>query len=166
VIVTGGTRGTGAAIARNLAKLGHPVAVNYVASKDAAETVVSAIQAAGAKAAAIPGNVSSPAHIEAISTAAEAALGSLAHLVNNAGITGKTARVEEQDADSLTRLFAVNVVGTMLCTVAAARRLSTRHGGKGGNILKSQPRTEDRNRGEKLYESPSEYVQNNPDHRR
>ena len=79
VIVTGGTRGTGAAIARNLAKLGHPVAVNYVASKDAAETVVSAIQAAGAKAAAIPGNVSSPARIEAISTAAEAALGPLAH---------------------------------------------------------------------------------------
>jgi len=60
VIVTGGSRGTGAAIARNLAKLGHPVAVNYVASKDAAETVVSAIQAAGAKAAAIPGTSAAP----------------------------------------------------------------------------------------------------------
>jgi NAD(P)-dependent dehydrogenase (short-subunit alcohol dehydrogenase family) len=135
VIVTGGSRGIGAAIARKLAAIGHPVAVNYAANQAAAQSVVAAIAAAGGKAAAIRGDVGDPAQIESIFTAAEAALGPLAYLVNNAGITGKTARVDEQDAASLTRLFAVNVVGTMLCTAAATRRLSTRHGGKGGAIV-------------------------------
>jgi NAD(P)-dependent dehydrogenase (short-subunit alcohol dehydrogenase family) len=67
--------------------------------------------------------------------AAESALGPLAHLVNNAGISGKSARLDAQDAESLRRLFAVNVIGTMLCTGAAIRRLSTQHGGTGGGIV-------------------------------
>ena len=118
VIVTGGSRGIGAAITRKLAKLGHhPVAVNYVASKDVAATIVSAIQADGGKAAAIPGGRRQPRPHRSNSYRVEAALGPLAHLVNNAGITGKTTRHRR-------------------------RRRSTRHGGKAATSSKSQPRTE------------------------
>jgi NAD(P)-dependent dehydrogenase (short-subunit alcohol dehydrogenase family) len=135
ILVTGGSRGIGAGICRVLAARGHPVAVNYASNRAAADAVVAAIQAAGGTAAAIPGDVADADQLEAMFAAAEAALGPLAHLVNNAGISGKTARVDEQDAASLTRLFAVNVIGTILCTGAAVRRLSTKHGGPGGAIV-------------------------------
>ena len=90
---------------------------------------------AGGIADATQGDVGDPAAIEVLFENAVAALGPLAGLVNNAGITGTQARVAEQQAADLTRLFAVNVVGTMLCAGAAIRRLSTRHGGPGGAIV-------------------------------
>jgi NAD(P)-dependent dehydrogenase (short-subunit alcohol dehydrogenase family) len=135
VLVTGGSRGIGAAIARKLGAEGYAVAVNYRARADAAEAVVAEIRAAGGTAEAVEGDVGDPAAIEAIFARAVAALGPLAGLVNNAGITGKAARLDGQDAESLTRLFAVNVIAPMLCTAAAVRLLSTRHGGKGGAIV-------------------------------
>lgn len=134
ILVTGGGRDIGAAVARKLASLGHPVAVNYANNAEAA-AVVAIIRLAGGVAEAIQGNVGDPGAIEALFEDAIAALGPLAGLVNNAGITGTQARVAEQQAADLTRLFAINVVGTMLCTGAAIRRLSTRHGGPGGAIV-------------------------------
>jgi len=135
ILVTGGGRGIGAAVARKLASLGHPVAVNYANNAEAAAAVVATIRLAGGVAEAIQGDVGDPGAIEALFEDAIAALGPLAGLVNNAGITGTQARVAEQQAADLTRLFAINVVGTMLCTGAAIRRLSTRHGGPGGAIV-------------------------------
>jgi NAD(P)-dependent dehydrogenase (short-subunit alcohol dehydrogenase family) len=135
ILVTGGSRGIGAAICRRLASVGHPVAVNYASNAAAADAVVASIRHAGGTAEAIAGDVGDAAGIEAIFEAAESALGPLGHLVNNAGISGKAARLDVQDAEDLQRLFAVNVIGTMLCTAAAVRRLSTQHGGKGGGIV-------------------------------
>ncbi len=135
VIVTGGSRGIGAAVARKLGSLGYAVAVNYASNQAAASAVVAAITAAGGRAQAVAGDVGDPAQIEPMFAAAEAALGKLVGLVNNAGITGKSARMDAQDAESINRLFAVNVTGTLLCTGAAIRRLSTRHGGQGGAVV-------------------------------
>jgi NAD(P)-dependent dehydrogenase (short-subunit alcohol dehydrogenase family) len=135
VLVTGASRGIGAAIAIKLAGAGHPVAVNYASDAGAAASVVAAIRAAGGTAHAIAADVADPAQIEVMFAEAETVLGPLAALVNNAGISGNAARVDAQDAAKLTRLFAVNVLGTMLCTGAAVRRMSTRHGGNGGLIV-------------------------------
>jgi NAD(P)-dependent dehydrogenase (short-subunit alcohol dehydrogenase family) len=135
VLVTGGSRGIGAAIARRLAAAGHPVAVNYTSSPDAAAAVVDAIRAAGGTAHAVGGDVGDAAQIEPMFAAAEAALGKLGYLVNNAGISGTPARIDEQDPAALSRLFAINVIGTILSTGAAVRRLSTKHGGPGGAIV-------------------------------
>ena len=135
VLVTGGSRGIGAAIARRLAAAGHPVAVNYTSNAEAAAVVVDTIRAAGGTAHAIAGDVGDAAQIEPIFAAAEAALGKLGYLVNNAGISGTPARIDEQDPAALSRLFAINVLGTVLCTAAAIRRLSTKHGGAGGAIV-------------------------------
>jgi NAD(P)-dependent dehydrogenase (short-subunit alcohol dehydrogenase family) len=135
VIVTGGSRGIGAAIARKLGTLGYAVAVNYATNPAAAGAVVEGIRAAGGTAQAVAGDVGDPAQVEPIFAAAEAALGPLAALVNNAGIIGAHGRLDTQDPAALSRLFAVNVIGTMLCTAAAVRRLSTRQGGAGGVIV-------------------------------
>ena len=135
VIVTGGSRGIGAAIASRLGSLGYAVAVGHTGNSERANAVVKAIVAAGGKAHAVGGDIGDPAQIEPIFTNAEASLGPLVALVNNAGIIGIKGPLDTQDAASLSRLFAINVVGTMLCTAAAARRLSTRHGGKGGVIV-------------------------------
>jgi NAD(P)-dependent dehydrogenase (short-subunit alcohol dehydrogenase family) len=135
VIVTGGSRGIGAGVARKLGSLGYAVAVNYASNAEAAASVVAAIRAGGGTAAAIAGDVGDPAQIEPMFERAEAELGKLAALVNNAGISGRSARLDGQDAEALTRLFAVNVIGTMLCCRAAIRRLSAKHGGTGGAIV-------------------------------
>jgi len=135
VIVTGGSRGIGAAICLKLARLGFPVAVNYARSAQAADAVVARIRAEGGTGVAIAGDVADPAAIAPKFDAAVVALGPLGYLVNNAGIIGTAARLDVQTAADLTRLFAVNVVGTMLCTAEAVRRLSTLHRGPGGAIV-------------------------------
>lgn len=135
VIVTGGSRGIGAAICRLLGDRGFPVAVNYATSPEAAERVVAAIRREGGRAASIEGDISDPRQVCRIFDASEQALGPIGGLVNNAGTTGVTARMDMQEPEALQRLFAVNVLGTMYCAREAVRRLSTGHGGGGGGIV-------------------------------
>jgi NAD(P)-dependent dehydrogenase (short-subunit alcohol dehydrogenase family) len=135
ILVTGGSRGIGAAICRLLAANGHPVLVNYANRADAAEAVVAEITAAGGRAAAIRGDISHPARVKRVFTDAEAVLGPIGGLVNNAGTTGLHARIEDQTQAALEALFAINVYGTIYCAQEAVRRMSTAHGGKGGAIV-------------------------------
>ena len=135
VIVTGGGRGIGAAISRHLAGLGHPVLVNYASDATAADAVVAAVAAAGGRALACRADVAKADEVAAMFATADRELGPLTGLVNNAGTLGAMRRVDEHDAASLMAVFAVNVVGAMLCAGAAVRRLSTRHGGPGGAIV-------------------------------
>ena len=135
VIVTGGSRGIGAAICRRLAQDGYAVAVNYAARPDAADNVVQEITAAGGQADAFAGDISREADVERLFATAQERFGHLAGLVNNAGITGGTARLDELTFDVLNRTLAVNVVGTVLASRAAVRAMSTRHGGAGGAIV-------------------------------
>jgi NAD(P)-dependent dehydrogenase (short-subunit alcohol dehydrogenase family) len=135
IIVTGGSRGLGAAMCRKLAALGYPVAVNYASNAALAEAVVAEIVAEGGRAAALAGDVSVEADVLKMFDAAEAALGPLGGLVNNAGILGARGRVADLDAEVLRQTFAINVIGTVLCAREAVRRLSTARGGQGGAIV-------------------------------
>ncbi len=134
-IVTGASRGIGAAIAKRLASDGYAVVVNYAADADSAESVVSAITGAGGKAVAVQADVASEQDVAAMFDRAAEQMGPVTALVNNAGGVGELARVEEQRSDALARLMQVNVVGPMLCAKHAVRAMSTEHGGKGGSIV-------------------------------
>jgi NAD(P)-dependent dehydrogenase (short-subunit alcohol dehydrogenase family) len=134
LVVTGGSRGIGAATALLAAERGYDVVVNYVGNVEAAERVCATIHQAGGKAVAVRGDVSDEADVEHIFSAADR-LGTLAGLVNNAGIVARTSRVDAMDAARISRILAVNVTGSILCAKAAILRMSTKHGGKGGNIV-------------------------------
>jgi len=134
LVVTGGSRGIGAATCRLAAERGYAVVVNYAGDVAAAEGVCHDIHAIGGAAVAVRGDVANPEDVEHIFRAADR-LGTLVGLVNNAGIVGVGARVDELDADRINRILAVNVTGSFLCAIAAIKRLSTRHGGKGGAIV-------------------------------
>lgn len=133
-IVTGGSRGIGAAVCRLAARAGYTVLVNYVSNAKAAETLVAEIVAAGGKAEAIRGDVASEADILKIFEAGDR-LGTLKALVNNAGVVDVPQRVDEMSLERLTRMFAINITGSFLCAREAVRRMSTKHGGKGGSIV-------------------------------
>ncbi len=133
-IITGGSRGIGAATSLLLAKAGYLVVVNYVSNAAAAKSVVAQIEKAGGKAAAIKGDVANEKDIVALFKAADQ-LGQLKVLVNNAGIVDVKARVDEMSAERLARMFAINITGTFLCAREAVKRMSTRHGGSGGAIV-------------------------------
>ncbi len=135
VIVTGGARGIGAATCRKLASAGYAVAVNYASDEAAARATVAAILETGGRAQAFRADVADASAVKALFDDAVGALGPLAGLVNNAGVFGASARVDNLDPADLARLFAVNVVGAMLCAKEAVLRLSTAHGGKGGAIV-------------------------------
>lgn len=134
LIVTGGSRGIGAATSLLAAEQGYAVVVNYAGNVEAAEAVVAAIHGTGGEAIAVRGDVSLPEDVEHIFKAADR-LGQLTGLVNNAGIVGPTSRVEGLDAERIARILAVNVTGSFLCAIAAIKRMSTRHGGLGGSIV-------------------------------
>jgi NAD(P)-dependent dehydrogenase (short-subunit alcohol dehydrogenase family) len=134
VIVTGASRGIGAAIAEKLADDGYGVVVNYAADASGAESVVSAIRARGGRAVAVRADVAAPDEVTDMFQQARQ-MGPLAGLVNNAGSAGKEARVDEQDADDLSRLMQINVIGPMLCAKHAVQAMSTKHGGTGGSIV-------------------------------
>ncbi|UEX79155.1 SDR family oxidoreductase [Spiribacter halobius] len=135
VIVTGGSRGIGAATARLAARRGYAVCINYYRNREAAEGVVDEITANGGQARAFAADVASEADVQALFEQAEEALGPVAALVNNAGVLEQQCRVEDIDAARLTRILATNVTGAFLCCREAVRRMSTRHGGQGGAIV-------------------------------
>lgn len=135
MIVTGGGRGIGAATARLAAADGHAVCITYHSKRDAAETVVRGIEAAGGRAIAVPADVSVEADVVRLFERVDAELGRPSVLVNNAGILEPHLRVEDMDAARLARVFATNVVGSFLCAREAVRRMSTRRGGAGGVIV-------------------------------
>ncbi len=135
IVVTGGGRGIGAAICRQVASMGHPVAVNFAVDAASAAATVEAIRASGGQAEAFAGDVADAAQVERLFAAAVATFGPLAGLVNNAGISGPFARLDTREAGELQRLLMVNVLGPMLCARAAVRLMSTRHGGRGGAIV-------------------------------
>ena len=135
VIVTGGGRGIGAATCRKLAAAGWAVAVNFAADEAAAQATADAIRQLGGRAQAFRADVADPDAVKSLFENAVGALGALTGLVNNGAIGGRLARIDEQHADDLGRLFAVNVIGSMLCAKEAVRLMSTRHGGKGGAIV-------------------------------
>ena len=134
LLITGASRGIGAATARLAAREGWDVVVNYANAVASARQVAHDVEAAGRRAVIVKGDVSNPADIDAIFAAADT-LGPLQGLFNNAGHVAGMGRVDELDHAALTRLFAVHVVGSMLCAAAAVRRMSARHGGKGGAIV-------------------------------
>ena len=134
LVVTGASRGIGAATAILAAERGYDVVVNYAGNVAAAEAVCATIHANGGKAVAVRGDVADEADVQHIFAAADR-LGTLSGLVNNAGIIAGTGRVEEMDAARINRVLAVNITGSFLCAGAAIRRMSTRHGGKGGGIV-------------------------------
>lgn len=135
VIVTGSSRGIGAAVARLVGAHGFPVAVNFASDAAAAQEVVSQIVAAGGQAIAVQGNIAYEEDVVRLFETTTRELGPLQGLVNNAGITGGFARVEAVQAEMLTRMLAVNVIGTILCSREAVRCMSSRHGGMGGAIV-------------------------------
>ncbi len=135
MLVTGGSRGIGAATVRLAAAAGWRVAINYVADAGAAERLVSEICAAGGDAFAIPGDVGEESDVAAIFEAIDARFGPLDALVNNAGIVTPKSRVDAMDAERILRVLRINVVGSMLCAREAVRRMSTAHGGRGGAIV-------------------------------
>jgi NAD(P)-dependent dehydrogenase (short-subunit alcohol dehydrogenase family) len=134
LLVTGGSRGIGAAVAVLAARHGFDVAVNYLQDERAAGAVVDAVRAQGVRGLAVRADVSVEADVVRMFEAVDT-FGPLAALVNNAGITGGFARVADVKASMLERLIAVNVTGAMLCAREAVRRLSTVWGGRGGSIV-------------------------------
>ena len=135
LIVTGASRGIGAAIATLAGARGFAVAVNFASSAAGAGEVVRHIVSAGGRAVAIHADIASEKDILRLFDSAEQELGPIAALVNNAGVTGGFARVETVTARALEQVFAVNVVGAILCAREAVRRMSTRNGGMGGAIV-------------------------------
>lgn len=134
-LITGGSRGIGAATALRCARAGHAVAVNYARDAQAAERVVGQIRDAGGRAIAVQADVASASDIERMFETVDRELGTLTGLVNNAGVIDVVARVDEMDEKRLARMFAINVVGSFLCARQAVRRMSSRHGGAGGAIV-------------------------------
>jgi len=135
LLVTGGSRGIGAATVCLAAQRGWDVAVNFTRDAAAAQSVVDQVRAAGRRGIAVQADVADEAAVVAMFDVVDRELGPLAGLVNNAGIVDVASRVDAMDAARLQRMFAVNVIGSMLCAREAVRRMSTRAGGAGGGIV-------------------------------
>lgn len=135
LLVTGGSRGIGAATARLAARQGYDVAVNYIGNERAAHEVVADIEKSNARGIAIKGDMASDADIARMYAEVDEKLGTLTHLVNNAGIIGMASRMANVDAAMMRRVIDVNVTGAMLVAREAVRRMSTATGGKGGAIV-------------------------------
>jgi NAD(P)-dependent dehydrogenase (short-subunit alcohol dehydrogenase family) len=135
LLVTGGSRGIGAATALLAARRGYAVAVNYTSNRAAADAVVRSIRDGGGQALALQADVAQEDQVMRMFAEVDAQLGRLTALVNNAGIVDRTARVEDMTVARLKRMFDVNVIGSFVCAREAVKRMSTRHGGSGGAIV-------------------------------
>ena len=135
LLITGGSRGIGAATALLAASRGWDVAINYTRDATAAEAVADRVRAAGRRAWVIQADVAVDAEVVAMFATLDREWGPLGGLVNNAGVVDVAARVDAMGAARLQRMFAVNVLGTMACAREAVRRMSTAHGGTGGVIV-------------------------------
>jgi len=135
VLITGASRGIGAATALLAARQGYAVAVNYSANSLAADEVVRQIRQAGGTAMAVQADVADEAQVLTMFEKVDAKLGRLAALVNNAGVVDQTSRVDAMSMARFRRMFEINVYGSFVCAREAVRRMSTRHGGAGGTIV-------------------------------
>jgi NAD(P)-dependent dehydrogenase (short-subunit alcohol dehydrogenase family) len=135
LLVTGGSRGIGAATALLAAQSGWAVAVNYTANSLAADEVVRQIRASGGQAMSVQADVADEAQVLRMFEHIDAKFGRLTGLVNNAGVVDVTARVDEMSVARWKRMFDINVIGSLICAREAVRRMSTRHGGQGGSIV-------------------------------
>jgi len=151
VIVTGGGRGIGAATAKLAAARGYAVCLNYLHSREPAEEVIRYITARNGQAIAIQADISSEADVVSFFRQADSRLGRVSALVNNAATLERQTRLESMEASRIERVFAVNVVGSMICAREAVKRMSTRHGGSGGAIVNVSS-------GAAKYGSPGEYI--------
>ena len=134
MLITGGSRGIGAATARLAAEQGYAVCVNYRQRREEAEALVSELRAVGAEAVAVQADISVEAEVLRLFTAVDD-FGPLRALVNNAGTLEQQGRLEDLDLARLTRVFSTNVFGAFLCARETVRRMSARHGGAGGAIV-------------------------------
>ena len=135
LLVTGGSRGIGAATCLLAARQGWAVAVNYTAHSLAADEVVRTIRAGGGRAMAVQADVADEAQVLRMFEQVDARFGRLTGLVNNAGVVDVTARVEDMSVARWRRMFDINVIGSLICAREAVRRMSTKHGGSGGSIV-------------------------------
>ena len=134
-LITGGSRGIGAATARLAARQGWAVAVNYTRDAQAAQSVVASITAAGGTAIAVQADVADEAQVLAMFRTVDAQLGRLSALVNNAGVVDVPSRVEAMSVARWRRMFDINVIGSFICAREAVLRMGTKHGGAGGSIV-------------------------------
>ncbi len=135
LLIAGGSRGIGAATARFAGARGYDVAVNYKSNAKAAASVVDAVKAASGKAVAIQGDMALEADIERVFDEATRALGPLTHFVHSSGIVGDASRLDEATAQTIREVLDIDTFGAMLCLRACMRRMSTKHGGKGGSVV-------------------------------
>jgi NAD(P)-dependent dehydrogenase (short-subunit alcohol dehydrogenase family) len=135
VLVTGGSRGIGAATCLLAARKGYAVAVNYTSNAQAADDVVRQIRDAGGRALAVQADVAQEDQVLAMFEEVDVKLGRLTALVNNAGVVDVAARVDQMSLQRFKRMFDINVIGTLVCAREAVRRMSTKHGGNGGAIV-------------------------------
>lgn len=135
MVITGGSRGIGAATARLAAQQGYAVCVGYVQNRGAADSVVRSIEGDGGRAMAVAADVASEADVVRLFKTVDDELGLVTALVNNAGILEHQMRVEDMDAARLNRIFTTNITGCFLCAREAVKRMSARRGGSGGAIV-------------------------------
>ena len=135
VLITGASRGIGAATALLAARAGYAVAVNYAANSLAADEVVRQIRQSGGNAITVQADVANEVQVLAMFEKVDAKLGRLTALVNNAGVVDQTSRVDAMSMARFKRMFEINVYGSFVCAREAVRRMSTRHGGSGGTIV-------------------------------
>jgi NAD(P)-dependent dehydrogenase (short-subunit alcohol dehydrogenase family) len=135
LLVTGASRGIGAATAKLAASRGYDVAVNYVRDANAAAAVVTAIKNSGRRAIAIQGDMAKEADVARVFAAIDQELGPITHLVYNSGTTGANSRLEAADVAMMRDVIELNVLGALMCVKAAIPRMSAKHGGQGGAIV-------------------------------
>ncbi|MDQ7957120.1 MAG: SDR family oxidoreductase [Pseudomonadota bacterium] len=135
ILVTGGGRGVGAATARLAAERGYDVAISFVANEAAAEAVAADVSSLGRQALAVRADSADPQQVAQLFEAIDRRFGRIDVLVNNAAIIGRQSRLEGLGFERMQRIFAVNAIGPMLCAQQAVRRMSQRHGGRGGVVI-------------------------------